>query len=169
MSTTLALLREKFDAIKTCRVLGTMGGFWSMGLGLYFLIAVKFHDPKTLINAIYQVIFGLLMVICEMRFTKALTSLRFLTHFLGLGLFYIFVAGLNLGKQPYQFVLAIILLVRLQDDHRMHLSSSPLRPLVVSISALAAAAGVWLTRSCSLRVRSRWRHRDPCRRSLRSL
>jgi len=51
---------------------------------------------------VYQIIFGLLILIAEARWSGLLKHFKFLTHFLGLGLFYIFVGGLALGSSWYQ-------------------------------------------------------------------
>jgi hypothetical protein len=51
---------------------------------------------------VYQIIFGLLILIAEARWSGLLKHFKFLTHFLGLGLFYIFVGGLALGSDWYQ-------------------------------------------------------------------
>lgn len=68
-------------------------------------------NPRTIINAVYQIIFGLLIWIAEARWSGLLRHFKFLTHFLGLALFYIFVGGLALGGDWYQWAEAILCLV----------------------------------------------------------
>ena len=48
-------------------------------------------------------IFGLLILIAEARWAGLLKHFKFLTHFLGLAMFYLFVGGLALGGDWYQY------------------------------------------------------------------
>jgi hypothetical protein len=77
---------------------------------LYCFFLLIFLGPRAVVNGVYQIIFGVLMIICEARWQKVLKHFKFLTHFLGLGLFYIFVGGLALGGEWYQIAVAIGLL-----------------------------------------------------------
>jgi hypothetical protein len=65
------------------------------------------HVPRT---GVYQVVFGLLAIVAELRLETVLTHFKFLTHFLGLGAFYVFIGGLALGGSWYDIAVAIILL-----------------------------------------------------------
>jgi len=63
-------------------------------------------DPRVVINNAYRIIFGTLMIICELRITSLLRHFFFLQHFLGLGAFYIFVGGILLASTWYYFLVA---------------------------------------------------------------
>ena len=121
------------------RIAGAVCGALSIAIGLYQLITSAFN-PRTIINAIYEIIFGLLIWIAEARWSGLLKHFKFLTHFLGLGLFYgkfhsdmiairtsrcrplisfpccvlfacsVFVGGLALGGEWYQYAEAILCL-----------------------------------------------------------
>jgi len=93
----------------TVRILGICAGCCAIAIGLYQLITSAFN-PRRIINSIYQIIFGLLILIAEFRWTRFLKHFRFLTHFLGLGLFYCFVGGLALNSEWYQYAEAILCL-----------------------------------------------------------
>ena len=66
------------------RLAGGIAGAFSIAIGLYQLI-VSFANPRTIINGIYEIIFGLLIWIAEARWTGLLKHFKFLTHFIGLG------------------------------------------------------------------------------------
>jgi len=100
---------RNFNLIRTLRFSGGLTGLIVIALGIYTLVTIAFN-PKNLVNALYQVIFGILMVICELRWMSVLRYFRFLTHYLGLGMFYIFVGGLALGGQWWQIAVAVVLL-----------------------------------------------------------
>lgn len=51
------------------------------------------------------------MIVSEMRWIRLLKHFKFLTHFIGLGLFYIFVGGLALGSAWYELGLGISLII----------------------------------------------------------
>lgn len=74
--------------IKFLRLVGGITGCLSIALGFIMLIVLIQIDPRSVINAIYQIIFGFLILICEMRFRYPLKHFKFLTHFVGLGMFY---------------------------------------------------------------------------------
>jgi hypothetical protein len=83
------------------RIIGCIAGGATLGIGIYQLVAGA-SGPKGFINAIYQIIFGIFIIISELRWKKLLKHFKFLTHFLGLGMFYLFVGGLALGGAWYQ-------------------------------------------------------------------
>jgi len=91
------------------RAAGAICGCFSIAVGLYQLIT-SVLNPRSIINGAYQIIFGLLILIAEARWSGLLKHFKFLTHFLGLGLFYIFVGGLVLGGEWYQYAEAILCL-----------------------------------------------------------
>ncbi len=66
-------------------------------------------SPKNVVNAIYQIFFGLLIIMSELRW-RGITAkwFRFLTTYIGLGCFYVFVGGIALGDQWWAIVLMIV-------------------------------------------------------------
>ena len=78
--------------LQLVRVTGAICGCLAIAIGLYQLITSVFN-PRTIINGVYQVIFGLLILVAEARWSGLLRHFKFLTHFFGLGMFYIFVGG----------------------------------------------------------------------------
>jgi len=84
------------------RITGAVCGGLTIALGFISLIVFTNLDPRSVINALYQIIFGLLILLCEARLRSPLKYFAFLRHFLGLGLFYVFVGGLSLGGKWYQ-------------------------------------------------------------------
>lgn len=84
--------------IKTIRLTGMILGCVVLAIGIIFLVLPGSSlNPRNVINSIYLIIFGMLMIAAEMRWQKLLRYTYFLQHFLGLGMFYIFVGGLCLG------------------------------------------------------------------------
>jgi len=84
------------------RIAGACCGALTVALGFIALIVFPSINPRSVVNSIYEIIFGLLMLICEARLRAMLKYFAFLRHFLGLGFFYIFVGGLSLGGAWYQ-------------------------------------------------------------------
>jgi len=88
----------------------------AIGIYQFYLTSLAAYDPnntiKDVVNALYRVIFGFLIILAELRFVRALAWFSFLTHYLGLGLFHIFIGGLALptdtANAPYDLVIAII-------------------------------------------------------------
>jgi len=91
------------------RGIGAICGCLSIAVGIFQLVTAIIN-PRSVINGVYQVIFGLLILVAEARWSGLLKHFKFLTHFLGLGLFYIFVGGLVLGGAWYQWAEAILCL-----------------------------------------------------------
>ena len=67
-------------------------------------------DPRTLIANVYLLIFGLGMIIAELRLVFLLKYCYFLQHYAGLGLFYIFVGGLILNEHWWMVLVAVVLI-----------------------------------------------------------
>ena len=88
--------KSSLDPIKLLRIIGGITGLVVLVVGIVQLVGSGL-SPKSIINAIYQIIFGLLIIICELRIKAILKYFIFLTHFFGLGMYYIFVGGLALG------------------------------------------------------------------------
>jgi len=93
------------------RVTGGLCGAVIVAVGIYQLATLKFdggNGVKVFMNAFYQMIFGLLIIVSEFRWTFALKYFRFLSAAIGIGLFYIFVGGLALGSEWWEYMIAII-------------------------------------------------------------
>lgn len=89
------------------RIIGGLVGCAIIVLGVYTI--VQYHNNvKDVVNSIYQIIFGLLIVTAELRFIRLLVWFSFLVTFIGLGGFYIFVGGLALGSQWYEIMITCI-------------------------------------------------------------
>jgi len=91
------------------RVLGGCLGILIIVLGIIGIVTTSF-SPRSFVDDCYQVLFGLLIVLAELRFERALRFFSFLCSYAGLGLFYIFVGGLALGGEWYNYVLAVCFL-----------------------------------------------------------
>lgn len=100
MSETNPEKKSLFDKmIKTIRLTGALLGCVVVAIGVIFLVIPgQALNPRNVINSIYLIIFGSLMIIAEMRWQRLLKYTYFLQHFIGLGMFYIFVGGLSLGQ-----------------------------------------------------------------------
>ena len=93
------------------RITGFIVGLVTIALGIYLLVSIGSNlNPRNTINAVFQVIFGLLICIAEMRIVRLLRYFYFLQHFLGLGMYYIFLGGLALGGAWYQIAVAAVCL-----------------------------------------------------------
>jgi hypothetical protein len=112
-TTTKGKLWQRFKGLplmKMLKVIGFICGILSICLGFWNLFT-SLLLPKSIIFGVYNILFGLLMMICEMRWSRFLKHFKFLTHFIGLGLFYIFVGGLALGSAWYALGLGITLII----------------------------------------------------------
>lgn len=92
------------------RYLGALCGLLSILLGVWNLFT-SLLSPSSIILGVYNVLFGLLMIISEFRWLRLLKHFKFLTHFIGLGMFYIFVGGLALGSAWYELGLGITMII----------------------------------------------------------
>ena len=98
---------DRFDKLmKSVRLCGMIVGLVVMALGIYLFASLASLNPRNSVNAIYQIIFGALIIISEFRWVRLLKYFYFLQHFLGLGLFYIYVGFLCLGGTWYQYAVA---------------------------------------------------------------
>jgi len=92
------------------RMLGGAMGATTTALGAY-AIARDSGSIENVVNNIYRMIFGILIVLAELRMSSLLTWFSFLTYFAGLGAFYIFVGGLAMGGEWYELTMAIAMCV----------------------------------------------------------
>ncbi len=90
------------------RILGGLCGCTVIALGVYDITMDK-NNISVVVNNIYRILFGLLIIAAELRATSLLRWFSFLTFFFGLGLFYIFVGGLAMGTQWYEVTMAVVL------------------------------------------------------------
>jgi len=93
--------------IVVLRFLGGCVGCAVAALGIYFIYN-NHSNVKDVVNAVYQIIFGLLIVTAELRFVRLLVWFSFLVTFIGLGGFYIFVGGLALGSSWWEILICCI-------------------------------------------------------------
>jgi len=96
------------------RVVGFIVGGVVTALGLYYLISgTDTHGSSTdvlknCVLDVYRIIFGLLIMTAELRFKYLLVWFSFLLYYIGLGFFYVFVGGLALGTNWYEYVVTIV-------------------------------------------------------------
>lgn len=96
------------------RIVGWCVGAVIVALGLYFLVtddtsSGDINDQmKNTVLDVYRVIFGLLIMLAELRLRHLLVWFSFLLYYIGLGLFYVFVGGLALGTEWYEIVVGIV-------------------------------------------------------------
>ena len=97
---------DRFDKfMKSLRLTGALTGLVVCALGIFLLVTLSLN-PRNAVNAIYEIIFGLLMVVAECRFVRMLKYFYFMQHFLGLGMFYIYVGFLCIGGIWYEYAVA---------------------------------------------------------------
>ena len=102
----MATTADKFDKfMKSVRLFGAITGLVVMALGIFLLVTLSLN-PRVAVNAIYQIIFGAMMIIAEVRWVRLLKYFYFMQHFLGLGMFYIYVGFLCIGGTWYQYAVA---------------------------------------------------------------
>ena len=95
---------------QTLRLLGALCGAATIVCAAFSFIALGFLNPRGVIADTYLIIFGVIMIIAELRWVTLLRYVYFLQHYLGLGMFYIFVGGLILGDSWWMILVAIVLL-----------------------------------------------------------
>ena len=82
-------------------------GLILIALGIYEIVTISSNlNPRNTINAIFQIIFGIFNIVAELRVRRALKYFYFMQHFLGLGMYYIFLGGLALGGAWYEYAVA---------------------------------------------------------------
>ena len=60
---------------------------------------------------LYQILFGILVILAELRITKLLYWFAFLRRRIGLGAFYIFIGFFSVGDEWYVILMMIVFLV----------------------------------------------------------
>jgi len=106
----LTYFRDK-DWMFILRFAGGASACVLMIFGMMGIFTLGGLNPKSLIDDIYQVFFGALIILAELRWVRFLKKFSFLTSFLGLGLFYIFVGGLALDQAWWKIFIAMIFMV----------------------------------------------------------
>jgi len=107
--------RQQDLFIMVLRGVGFIVGGVIVALGIYFLASGTDtsegsvgDEMKNTILDIYRIIFGALIMLAELRMRHLLIWFSFMLYYIGLGFFYVFVGGLALGSQWYEYVLAIV-------------------------------------------------------------
>jgi len=91
------------------RIFGALLGVAVIIIGIVSLFQNAIN-PKNVVNSCYRILFGVLIILAELRMEKWLRFFTFLNSYLGLGIFYVFVGGLALGDAWYEIMLAILFL-----------------------------------------------------------
>lgn len=101
--------------IYSLRGIGMAVGSVLIALGVYYLVSgndrsttVDTNTIKNVVLDVYRIIFGLLLIVAELRFKYLLVWFSFLIYYIGLGFFYVFIAGFALGNEWYEYVIAIV-------------------------------------------------------------
>jgi len=95
------------DWIVVLRGVGVVASFVFIALGIYN-ISNNWRDVKSLVNSLYQILFGLLGIAAEFRWQRLLKSyFQFLTIYVGIGLWYVFLGGLAAGQQWWDWVMCV--------------------------------------------------------------
>ena len=101
--------------IYSLRGMGMAVGGVLIALGIYYLVSGTDRDSsvdtttiKNVVLDVYRVIFGLLLIVAELRVKYLLVCFSFLIYYIGLGFFYVFIAGFALGSEWYEYVIAIV-------------------------------------------------------------
>ena len=92
------------------RIMGFLSGATVITLGVYSIIQDG-AGIGNIVNNLYRIIFGILIILAELRLTSLLKWFSFLTFFAGLGAFYVFVGGIACGSNWYEIALAVLLCV----------------------------------------------------------
>lgn len=87
------------------RFLGGSFGITVTVLGVVTLVTIEL-DPQKIVNAVFRILFGLLIITAEVRLFQFLMWFKMVTSFTGLGLFYIFVAGFAVGTEWWEYIIA---------------------------------------------------------------
>jgi len=97
--------------IYALRIVGFCVGAAITALGLYVIISKRDTDVRDVVLDLYRIVFGLLIMVAELRLKRLLVWFSFLLYYIGLGLFYVFVGGLAGGSDWYEYIIAIVAVV----------------------------------------------------------
>mmetsp|Transcript_27606 Transcript_27606/g.27293 ORF Transcript_27606/g.27293 Transcript_27606/m.27293 type:complete len:132 (+) Transcript_27606:3-398(+) len=93
------------------KMLGLLLGLALIILGVYNFLAFDIKDPINVVIPIYYILFGLLIIGCEINFKFIVIKFYFLREFLGRGMFYFFVGTLCLRQESvFQYIMAAVLM-----------------------------------------------------------
>jgi len=95
--------------LQILRILGGICGLVLIVLGIVTMVSAG-SNIKSWVNAFYQIVFGILIVAAELRVSKLMHWFTFLTVFIGFGAFYVFVGGLALGGEWYEYALGALMI-----------------------------------------------------------
>jgi len=97
--------------IYALRVVGFLVGGVTTALGFYVLASHRDTDVRDVVLDIYRIVFGVLIMVAELRLKHLLVWFSFLLYYIGLGLFYVFLGGLASGNDWYEWIVAIVAVV----------------------------------------------------------
>jgi len=106
--------QQQWHLIISLRILGAIVGGVVTALGLYYLISGRDTSGSTtdvlknVVLDVYRIIFGILIMVCEARWKYLLVWFSFLLYYIGMGFFYVFVGGLALGTNWYEYIVTIV-------------------------------------------------------------
>ncbi len=95
-------IREFFNRPGMKRTLQIAGVLCALAVILTAFVALigsflPLPDPKLTIAQVYQIMFGIIMFLAEIKFKKLMFWFRFLVPYAGLGAFYIFIAVFSIS------------------------------------------------------------------------
>ena len=93
------------------RIFGFCIGAAISALGVYVIASGRDTDVRDVVLDLYRIVFGLLIMVAELRLKRLLVWFSFLLYYIGLGLFYVFVGGLAGGSEWYEYIIAIVAVV----------------------------------------------------------
>jgi len=97
------------NALRVLQSLGLISGCALLALGIISFVTISLNI-KAIVNAIYQILFGILIILCEFKVKRVLNWFAFLTTYTGVGFFYGFVGLSALGGAWYEQIIAIALM-----------------------------------------------------------
>jgi len=65
-------------------------------------------DLKDNVLYVYRIVFGLLLIVAELRLARLLVWFSFLLSYIGLGFYYLFIGGLGLGSTAAEIAIAVV-------------------------------------------------------------
>jgi len=106
----------KFDEKKqkilvaTLRVVGIMLGASIIVIAVCFYVGLlgANNDLKDNVLYVYRIVFGLLLIVAELRLARLLVWFSFLLSYIGLGFYYLFLGGLGLGSTDAEIAIAVV-------------------------------------------------------------
>jgi len=97
--------------IAVLRIIGICLGTSIVVVAIVFyagLLGVSNNDIKDNVLYLYRIVFGLLLIVAELRLARLLVWFSFLLSYIGLGFYYLFIGGLGLGDTPGEIAIAVV-------------------------------------------------------------